>query len=94
MYCGAAMGLKLPTPVDSVFDHLRAGHDVWRQNLSVTADPTLFHPERTPPPADLSAANAGERVWVRSERHTLRRMTRTESVLFTIKSRAMARGVW
>ncbi|HZF41881.1 MAG TPA: DUF3445 domain-containing protein [Sphingomonadaceae bacterium] len=34
--------------------------------------------------ASVDAANAGERLWVRSERQTLRRLPRTGALLFTI----------
>jgi hypothetical protein len=34
--------------------------------------------------AGIDAANAGERLWVRSERQTLRRLPRTGALLFTI----------
>ena len=56
-----------------------------RRNWGVHDHDTLFVPEHPPPRPGITAANAGERLWVRSERQTLRRLPRSGAVLFTIR---------
>lgn len=82
-------GDKLARPVDRFFDHLGVDRPVWRVNWSLNDDPTLFQPVRR---QDLdtdeavTAANAGERLFIRCERQTLRRLPSTGWILFTIKT--------
>ena len=68
------------------FDRLRAQRPVWRINWGLVTDPALFQPD---PPVDagrdITPANAGERLWLRLERQTLRRLPRSGDVLFTIR---------
>jgi hypothetical protein len=61
---------------------------VWRLNWSVIDDPELFQPETRPRPASappVTAVNAGQWLWVRMERQTLRRLPRSGDILFTIR---------
>ena len=70
------------------FDRLRADRPVWRLNWSIVDDPALFQPGghgRTEPVAGVTAANAGERLWLRVERQTLARLPQTGAVLFGIR---------
>jgi hypothetical protein len=82
-------GDKLARPVDRFFDHLGVDRPVWRVNWSLNDDPTLFQPVRR---QDLdtdeavTAANAGDRLFIRCERQTLRRLPSTGWILFTIKT--------
>ncbi|BCW87192.1 hypothetical protein sos41_03190 [Alphaproteobacteria bacterium SO-S41] len=78
------------TRVDRMFTHIRAELPVWRSNWSVMTDAALYQPQ----PHDrsdarlegLDAGNAGERLVIRVERQTLRRLPETGAILFTIKT--------
>ena len=80
---------KLAAPVDRVFAALRPDRPVWRVNWSVTNSPRLFQPSRDEPDPqasdDVTAEDAGERLIVRVERQTIRRLPETRAILFTIK---------
>lgn len=82
-------GDKLAHPVDRFFEHLHVDRPVWRVNWSVNDDPTLFQPIRRGGPdagAPITPRNAGERLFTRCERQTLRRLPSTGWILFTIKT--------
>lgn len=92
-------GIHTPVPdyaqtmeirVDRMFTHLRAGLPVWRTNWSVMSDAALYQPEAHDRSAErlrgLDAGNAGERLFLRVERQTLRRLPATGAILFTIKT--------
>ncbi len=69
------------------FDRLAPDRPVWRANRTVTPHPQLWIDVPTRgevPDADITADNAGERLWLRVERQTLRRFPRRDSILFTI----------
>lgn len=79
---------RLGRPVDRFFQHIRSERGVWRLNWSITDDPSLFQPDghfRSTPNSALSADNAGQSLWFRVERQTLRRLRQTGWVLFTIR---------
>ena len=79
---------RLASPVDRFMRHLKTGHIAARLNWSLLDDPALFQPEgkwRTEGAADITAGNAGERVFLRVERQTLRRLPVTGAVLFGIR---------
>lgn len=79
---------RLERPVDRFMRHIRQGHIATRLNWSVLDDPALFQPGgkwRTDPNRDVTAANAGERLWLRVERQTLRLMPDAGAVLFGIR---------
>jgi hypothetical protein len=82
-------GDKLARPVDRFFDHLGVDRPVWRVNWSLNDDPTLFQPVRRQD-ADTDEAitveNAGDRLFIRCERQTLRRLPECGWILFTIKT--------
>lgn len=79
---------KLARPMARFFDQLKPGRGVWRLNWSVLDDPALFQPtghSRTDQRTDITAENAGDRLWLRSERQTLRRLDERPAILFTIR---------
>jgi len=71
---------------DGVMAALDAARPVWRANWSLLDSPALYQPQRLPQPAP-AATELGERLWLRSERQTLRRLPRCGDVLFTIRIR-------
>ena len=79
---------KLGTPVARFFDHLKVERPVWRLNWSLLDDPALFQPSghgRIEADASITPENAGERLWLRVERQTLRRLPASGAILFTIR---------
>jgi hypothetical protein len=79
---------RLARPVDRFMRHLRPGHIASRLNWSLLDDPALFQPGgkwRTQSRADVTASNAGRRVFLRVERQTLRRLPDSGAVLFGIR---------
>ena len=75
---------ELAERVDRFIDRLRPDRPVWRRNWLVHASDELHLPEPPPPPAVPPAVPDG--LWLRSERQTLRRLPRTDAVLFTIRT--------
>jgi hypothetical protein len=79
---------KLEAPVVRFFEHIKVERPVWRLNWSLIDDPALFQPTghgRAGVDASITPDNAGERLWLRVERQTLRRLPATGAVLFTIR---------
>ncbi|WP_323794975.1 DUF3445 domain-containing protein [Nisaea sp.] len=80
---------KLRKPVDRFFTHLKADKPVVRLNWSVINDPALFQTSgkfRNDHQVEITAENAGERLWLRVERQTLRRLPESGDILFTIRT--------
>ena len=80
---------KLSRPVDSFFNRIDVDRPVWRVNWSLTTDPTMFQPVRQKHSASelsITSKNAGDKVYMRCERQTLRRLPYTGWILFTIKT--------
>lgn len=77
---------KLRSPVNRFFEQIRSDRPVWRLNWSIVDSPDLFllHSREAVP--DLNATNAGEKLWIRVERQTLRRLSRSGDILFTIRT--------
>ena len=78
----------LAPPMDRLFARLRVQRPVWRLNWSVLDDPALFQPGghgRTVLDTGITPDNAGERLWLRMERQTLRRLPASGDILFTIR---------
>jgi hypothetical protein len=79
---------RLARPVDRFMEHVKPGHTAARQNWSVLDDATLFQPggkwREAFNPA-VTASNAGETLFLRVERQTLRRLPRTAAILFGIR---------
>lgn len=78
---------QLESTMDRFFDRIKVDRPVVRLNWNLMTDPGLFQPrghirkQFTPVTAD----NAGDRLWLRVERQTLRRLPRTQDILFTIR---------
>lgn len=78
----------IATPMDRAFDKLKAERSVWRLNWSVLDNGALFQPTghgRKDYVTDVTATNAGEKLWLRVERQTLRRLPQSGDILFTIR---------
>lgn len=77
----------LADPVDRFFERLSADAPMWRLNWNLFDDPALFQPTAPDRPADAGPDGrpVGERVWLRVERQTLRRLPRTGAVAFGIR---------
>jgi dimethylamine monooxygenase subunit A len=78
-------GERLGAPVDRFFASIQVARPVWRVNWSLVDQPTLFlPPEHRGHPKPISAESAGEQLWLRVERQTLRRLPRSGDVVFGI----------
>lgn len=77
---------KLGRPVDRFFSALVPERPVWRLNWGIADDPAPFQPEAGPAARGITAGNAGERLWLRVERQTLRRLPGSGAVVFTIRT--------
>lgn len=87
--------IHAPTPgykerLDSTMNRyfVRMRKPVWRLNWGLVDDPTLFQPtghSRGGFNPDITADNAGEKLWLRMERQTLRRLPRSQDIVFTIR---------
>jgi hypothetical protein len=75
---------ELAARVDGFIARLRDGVVVGRRNWTIHEDDDLYAP--VPPDADASAGVAPADQWLRSERQTLRRLPRSGTVLFTIRT--------
>ena len=81
-------GDRLARPVDRFMGHVRPGHIAVRLNWSVLDDPTLFQPTgkwRTAHDVTITERNACDRLFLRVERQTLRRLPASGAVLFGIR---------
>jgi hypothetical protein len=79
---------RLARPVDRFMRHLKADRIACRLNWSVLDDPALFQPDgkwRTEGGEGITPANAGDRLYLRVERQTLRRLPTSGAVLFGIR---------
>jgi hypothetical protein len=75
----------LARPVDRFFDALKPDRLVWRLNWVIHDDPALFQQGGAAPRA-IDSAQAGDALWLRVERQTLRRLPRTGAVVFTVRT--------
>ncbi|MBW4464228.1 MAG: DUF3445 domain-containing protein [Pegethrix bostrychoides GSE-TBD4-15B] len=79
-------GEKLARPVNSFFARLKPEYPGWRLNWSIVDAPELhLPPQAVPALKPITAANAGQSLWLRIERQTLRRLN-SNAVLFTIRT--------
>ncbi len=79
---------QLASTVDRYFERIKVDKPVWRMNWSIIDDPTLFQPTghgRKGLNPDITPDNVGEKLWLRMERQTLRRLPRSQDVIFTIR---------
>ena len=80
---------KLAAPSDRYMVGLKAYKPSWRSNWSIVDAPDLYLKQRRFAQghnAEITAENAGRKLWIRSERQTLRRLPRSGDVLFTIRT--------
>ncbi|MEO0457981.1 MAG: DUF3445 domain-containing protein [Cyanobacteria bacterium P01_A01_bin.114] len=80
---------KLERPVDNVFARLRDGFPSLRFNWSIVDSPELYLAQNkfaTGFNPAITAENAGQSLWLRVERQTLRRLPNSRGVLFTIRT--------
>jgi dimethylamine monooxygenase subunit A len=79
--------VRLARPVDRFFASLQVERPVWRVNWSLVDTPELFRPpEHRTRPRRIDAAHAGEQLWLRVERQTLRRLPGCRAVVFGIRT--------
>nr|WP_297078322.1 GNAT family N-acetyltransferase [Thermoleptolyngbya sp. M55_K2018_002] len=78
----------LERPMDNFFARLQPDHPGYRFNWSIVDTPELFlGVQRSHPvPTDLTPDNAGDRLWIRVERQTVRRLPQSGGVLFTVRT--------
>lgn len=78
---------QLAPRVNRIFDNLKPDLPVWRTNWSLPTAPDFFLPDSHGAGGeDITPGTAGERVFLRTERQTLRRLPETAAILFTIKT--------
>ncbi|MGN6695179.1 MAG: heme-dependent oxidative N-demethylase family protein [Aquihabitans sp.] len=91
---GSASAIHGPVPgyadelgdkVDRFLDRMRDGVIVARRNWSVHGDDELHAPVPPVAPTPVAVDDVPDRLWLRSERQTLRRLPRSGAVLFTIR---------
>ena len=78
----------LSQPMGTFFDRLRPEAPVWRANRTLTDDPNLrLAPQRRHHPMrdDITINNVADRVWLRVEYQTLRRLPQSDVIIFTIR---------
>lgn len=79
-------GEALERSVDRFFASLKPGRLVGRSNWGLIDDPAPFQPVARTVSDEVTALNAGERLWLRVERQTLCRLAETAAVIFTIRT--------
>jgi hypothetical protein len=87
---------RLARPVDRFMRLVKPHHIAARLNWSVVDDPALFQPTgkwREDHNPAVTAANAGETLFLRVERQTLRRLPRSEAILFGIRVHVYALAI-
>ena len=80
---------KLASPSDRYMVGLKAHKPSWRCNWSIVDAPDLYLKQKRfkqGQDSDITADNAGRKLWIRSERQSLRRLPRSGDVLFTIRT--------
>ncbi|BAC90287.1 heme-dependent oxidative N-demethylase family protein [Gloeobacter violaceus] len=78
---------QLAGPVDRFFERLRVETPMWRINWTIVDSPELFLlPGGAKRDSQITAQDAAERLWIRIERQTLRRLAESRTVLFTIRT--------
>lgn len=74
---------RITAKVDQLFDRLTA-QPVWRRNWFLMTDPTLHQPDRPAHETIISRDEIGDKLFIRSERQTLRRLS-VDWIVFTIR---------
>ncbi len=80
---------QLQAPTNGFFDQMPVNEIFARRNWSLHDNPSLRQDgtERMSeePPNRITSVNAGENLWLRVERQTLRKLKETGAILFTIR---------
>ena len=79
---------RLAVPVDRFMARVKVGHIASRLNWSVLDDPALYQPTgkwREATNARITPENAGDLLYLRVERQTLRRLPQSGAILFGIR---------
>ena len=80
---------KIGSKVNKIFANLPSGRIFQRFNWSIFEDSKLFQPARSKSqivrPRTITEDNAGDRLFVRVERQTIRRLPETKAIVFTIR---------
>lgn len=77
---------RLGDSADRFFAGLAPERPVWRANWTLAERPDLHLPGARGPVPGLDSGNVGERLWLRVERQTLRRLPASRAVAFGIRS--------
>jgi hypothetical protein len=80
---------KLATPSDRYMVGLKAHKPSWRCNWSIVDSDDLYLKQqrhKKGQDSQITADNAGDKLWIRSERQTLRRLPSSGDILFTIRT--------
>jgi len=79
---------QLKTPTNNFFDQMPCDEIFARRNWTLHNKPSLRQDETKPIVAktSINSKNAGERLWLRVERQTLRKLKETGAILFTIRT--------
>ena len=75
---------QIEAATQKAFERISVEQPLWRANWSLLDDPTLFQP--TPAAARAMIEDAGNQVFFRVERQTLRKLATTGAVIFTIRT--------
>lgn len=79
---------QIGTAVEFTFDKLSPERSMWRANWTLLDDPTRFQP--TPPSLenqfDIENADLNRDIYFRVERQTLRKMPKSQDIVFTIRT--------
>jgi hypothetical protein len=86
---------RIARPVDALFNRLQPNNPVWRLNWSIVDSPELFLAPEQGQDLELAIApeNAGEKLWIRVERQSLRRLEHSGNILFAIHTYVHALSV-
>ncbi|MGE0226227.1 MAG: DUF3445 domain-containing protein [Acetobacteraceae bacterium] len=79
---------RLERPVDRFMRHVKVGHIATRLNWSILDNPALYQPTgkwRQDSDTVITPENAGEGLYLRVERQTLRRLPASDAILFGIR---------
>lgn len=78
--------MYLENPVDKFFDFMPSDRIFSRRNWSIHDTPELHQDgSEKNKGSEINSKNAGEKLWLRVERQTLRRVAETGAILFTIR---------
>jgi hypothetical protein len=80
---------KLEHPINNFFDRLRLDRPGYRLNWALVNTPRLCLPLHDGPESlddSMTVDNIGQKLWIRVERQTLRRLGQSQNILFGIRT--------